>query len=139
MNRTSIIYGYGFVFSCSKQDFSNFVTNHRKNISPEVFDSCKRMLQDDYEECWKYEQVLPAGEMIAHVMTAETGIQFDLCQPDAECGTPAAIIFQETYPWLLSEREKNLTQNEVESICERYRKELGIPDASDFLELEYFG
>lgn len=79
------------------------------------------------------------GAVIANIMSRETGIEFAYCQPDANCDTPASIIFDEKYPWLLNETEKELTEEKLSNICKKYMDELGIADDPDFLELEYYG
>ena len=49
------------------------------------------------------------------------------------------LYFDEKYPWLLNEPEKELTEEKLSNICKKYMDELGIADDPDFLELEYYG
>lgn len=79
------------------------------------------------------------GAVIANIMSRETGIEFAYCQPDENCDTPASVVFDEKYPWLLNETKKELTEEKLSNICKKYMDELGITDDPDYLELEYYG
>ena len=49
------------------------------------------------------------------------------------------IMFQETYPWLMTDAEKNLTIETLTEICVKYMRELGDEHQPDYVRLEYFG
>lgn len=57
-----------------------------------------------------------------------------------ECRGYASIIFRTGLPWTYSDREKQLTEEELNALFVPYAKELGI-DSSEIgeLEIEYFG
>lgn len=69
----------------------------------------------------------------------ETDIRFIYAPSDAECDTEPSVLFEQAMPWQLNETEKALTESELDDICVKYTKELGIKTKPDYLALEYFG
>lgn len=79
------------------------------------------------------------GAVIANIMSRETGVRFDYCQPDGDCDTSAAVLYSESYPWQMNEVERDLTAEKLTEICKTYMNELGIDGEPDFLAQEYYG
>lgn len=156
--RTSIIYGFGFHSDCEPAKFVEFLKKHKESFceTPEenkifselmektnngtempdiddiiinLFDhySCRLSCNEGY------------GAAISNVMSRETDIRFSYRSPDDSCDTYAAVIFEETFPWNLNEKEKALTNEEITNICEKYAEELGIIEEPDYLAQEYYG
>lgn len=79
------------------------------------------------------------GSVIANIISRETDIRFIYAPSDAECDTDPSVLFEQAMPWQLNETEKALTESELDDICVKYTKELGIKTEPDYLALEYFG
>lgn len=147
--KSDFIYGYGFKFDCDIRKFSDFLSNHKKAFcvadkEREVFSSFESLLEkEDFEGIQElfetYSERESVGPVVAFIMSQETGIRFDYCSADAECDTPEAILFAETYPWFLNDREKLITEEELCDICRKYMNELDITEKSGFMEQEYYG
>ena len=78
------------------------------------------------------------GAMVASIMSREIGIKFQFWGPEEDFGTSPAIIWRATYPWMLNDREKLLTEEELYDICRRYMEELGLDDDPEELDLTYY-
>ena len=147
--KSSFVYGYGFKFDCETRRFVNFLSNHKESFcvadkEKEVFSSFESLLEkEDFEDIQElfetYSGRESVGPVVAFIMSQETGIRFDYCSADAECDTPEAILFAVTYPWLLNDREKLVTEEELRDICRKYMNELDITENPEFLEQEYYG
>ena len=147
--RSSFVYGYGFEFDCDIRKFADFLSTHKEDFcvadkEKEVFSSFENLLKkEDFESIQElfdtYSERESVGPVVAFIMSQETGISFDYCSVDADCDTPEAILFAETYPWLLNDREKLVTEEELCGICRKYMNELDIAEKPGFLEQEYYG
>lgn len=80
-------------------------------------------------------------DIIAAIMTEETGIRFDYEHGQSdECKGEASILLPESMPWLYNDAEKTVTEDGLKAILEKYMKELDLkPDLMDFLAIEYYG
>ena len=143
---SSFVYGYGFNSDCDRGKLIGFIKKHRKAFCKsdrekelyEALDNC------DLEDLFEYYScdvtgTEGVGAVIANIMSRETGIMFEYCLPDCDCDTPASVVFEAIYPWLLNETEKNLTIEKLSNIFEKYMNELGITSEPDYLCLEYWG
>lgn len=147
--KSGFIYGYGFKFDCETRRFADFLSNHKEAFcvadkEREVFSSFESLLEkEDFEGIQElfetYSERESVGPVVAFIMSQETGIRFDYCSADADCDTPEAILFAETYPWLLNDREKLVKEEELRDICRKYINELNITEKPGFLEQEYYG
>lgn len=63
------------------------------------------------------------GAVIANIMSRETGIRFAYCQPD--CNTLASVVFEESYPWMANETEKELTEKNYQIFVRNIWMNLG--------------
>ena len=143
---SSFVYGYGFHSDCDEIRLINFIKNHQKTFcesdrEKELYEALDEYELEDLFEDYSCDATGTegVGAVIANIMSRETGIMFEYCQPDDDCDTPASVIFEATYPWLLNETEKNLSIEKLSNIFTKYMNELGITDEPDYLCLEYFG
>lgn len=68
------------------------------------------------------------------------GIRFTGYADQSEFGTYEAVMFEQLYPWQMSEEEKNLTQEELHVILEGFANLLGVPENDiTYLTMRYGG
>lgn len=150
------IYGYGFYLNedeVSDETIRNFVLNHRKSFGKtdeemQILDGFENItnaeeLEDfmsdiDTSYMDKNSEDCGLGAMVASIMSREIGIKFQFWGPEEDFGTSPAIVWRATYPWMLNDREKLLTEEELYDICRRYMEELGLDDDPEELDLTYY-
>lgn len=149
--RSSFIYGYGFNCDCDDEKLIDFVKTHKETFckseaETKLYEEMLKHTENEYDledffDRYSCESsgMEGNGAVIANIMSRETGIRFMYCQPDGDCDTYASVVFEEGYPWQLNEVEKNLTEGKLADICKKYMDELGIKEAPDYLNLEYYG
>lgn len=149
--RSSFIYGYGFNGDCDEGKLIDFIKEHKETFcksdrEKELYNDMLKHTENEYDLEDFFEDyscdntgMKGVGAVIANIMSRETGIRFAYCQPDGDCDTLASIVFDEKYPWLFNETEKELTEEKLSNICKKYMDELGITDNPDYLNLEYYG
>lgn len=149
--RSNFIYGYGFNCECDDEKIFNFIKAHEETFCEAEFETELFRMMLENPECSledlfdHYECEISGNEgidaVISNIMTRETKIGFAYCPPDHDCGRDyVAVVFETTYPYLITEDEKDLTEMELKEICNKYMGELGIPEGSSgYLELEYWG
>ena len=155
---TDVVYGYGFELGTLDKDlFAAFFKNHQNTLRKEDYykkycDAFEKLSESDFEIA-DLEKVFGGfscaasgsnglGAVVSSVMYLETGIRFEYQPGQAECDGEASVLFTETYPWNLNEVERELTEDAIRDICEKYMTELGIlsnENMPDFLRVEYFG
>ena len=146
--QTDCTYGLGFVLNVGDKPLANFIKAHKDSIKNLDIDEILTWI-DEHEKtgcmdgiteeffdyaCVKY---ITGGlyGIIADIMAAETNIGFEYFHDDET----EAIMFIESYPWDLNETEKNLTQDKLREICQKYIKELGGNMKFDYVRIENFG
>lgn len=149
--RSSFIYGYGFNCDCDDGALVDFIKEHKNTFikSDEERKLYKKILNyteneydlEDFFENYECDSngLEGIGAVIANIMSRETGIRFEYCMPDDNCGTLASIVFEPGYPWQFNKVEKDLSEEKLKEICKKYMDELGIVDNPDYLDLEYYG
>jgi len=149
--RSSFVYGYGFNSDCDEEKLIDFIKEHKetfcesdreKELYKEMLDYTENEydLEDLFEDYSCDNTGMEGmGAVIANIMSRETGIRFAYCQPDGDCDTLASVVFEERYPWMVNETEKELTEEKLSNICKKYMDELGITENPDYLNLEYYG
>ena len=147
--RSSFIYGYGFNSDCDEGKLIDFIKEHKEAFcksdrEKELYNDMLKHTESEYDLEEFFEDygcdntgIKGMGAVIANIMSRETGIRFAYCQPDYN--TLAAVVFEESYPWMVNETEKELTEEKLSNICKKYMDELGITDNPDYLNLEYYG
>lgn len=151
--RSSFIYGFGFYSKCDEGKLIDFIKKHKetfckKDMEKETYNkiissaSNKYALDylEDIFENYSCDNtgMEGIGAVISNIMSRETGIRFSYCSPDDGCNTPASVLFEKDYPWLLNETECNLTEEVLHNIIKKYMEELGINEEPDYLNLEYY-
>ena len=149
--RSSLIYGYGFNSDCDEGKLIDFIKEHKETFcesdrEKELYNDMLKHTENEYDLEDFFEDyscdntgIKGIGAVIANIMSRETGIRFAYCQPDGDCDTFASVVFEEKYPWMVNETEKELTEEKLSNICKKYMDELGITDNPDYLNLEYYG
>lgn len=149
--RSSFIYGYGFNSECDEGRLIDFIKEHKEAFcksdrEKELYNDMLNHTESEYDLEDFFEDyscdntgMEGIGAVIANIMSRETGIRFTYCQPDGDCNTLASVVFEEKYPWMVNETEKELTEEKLSNICKKYMYELGITDNPDYLNLEYYG
>lgn len=148
-SKTSFVYGIGFPAFVPEWKLSEFVIKHGSTIVTKLKDEREIKL---LEECrsGKIEGIKESFcdiccnvtghsgiyAIIANIMSAETDIQFQY-EPGGEY-SDEVILFAEGYPWWMTEREKNLTKEELDSIIKKYMTELDILGDAEEQEIEYY-
>lgn len=137
------IMSYGFNSNCDEEKLIDFIKEHKEAFCKS--DREKKLYNDmlnyteseynleDFFEDYSCDNtgMTGLGAVIANIMSRETGIRFAYCQPES-------IVFDEKYPWLFNETEKELTEEKLSNICKKYMDELGVVDNPDYLNLEYY-
>ena len=78
---------------------------------------------------------------IAVIMNCENDVfGFEGFQAQDECETEETVIYTKAYQWQMTEKEKDLTEEDIRSILRKYASELNIPESSvEEQFLEYYG
>ena len=142
------LYGYGFSIYATDEELKNFILKHKETISHltdgsrllAYVEECSdefNLKEDFYDYAPEHSSSEGIYGVIADVITRESGIQFEyhIAQEDQD----DAILFPETYPWLLNEKEKSVTEKDLEEICYKYISDLGGELTPEYLRLEFWG
>lgn len=146
------VYGYGLdteqLEAINQETLALFIKNHFSDFN-KIWEDCEEKpleeasLEDiiaffeDYEsDTGAYEKTAMI-EIIADVMSKETGIRFDFFAFEGEM----VLVFAETMPWYLNEKERALTGvDELQEIFNPYLCELGISNTKiDNAHLSWWG
>lgn len=156
------VYGYGFEISFSwhlwdSKKLFDFLKNHKDTVkelydgesilkfieqkNPDIDEFCEEFADRENCEGYGYNS---ARNVVADIMNKETGLRFTN-QLDMDSNTEF-VMLPECMPWLLNEKEKNITEQELRDICKKYMEELGFCTKEDFegqligmQKIEYFG
>jgi len=156
------VYGYGFEVSFGDDNFDSkkffgFLRNHKETIkglydgehiikfieneNPDIDEFCIEFA--DRENCEGY-GYNTAQNVVADIMNKETGLRFTF-QQDMDSDMEF-VMLPECMPWLLNEKERNTTEDELYNICKKYMEELGFRTEEDYAgqligmqKVEYFG
>ncbi len=103
------------------------------DVSDDIYDALGNITENEPEDIRMFDTV-------AQIMTRETGItiNYEQGQPD-ECVGDPALIFPMCYPWECNEKEKNLTEDDLNDILTPYINEFGLESKPMSLEIEYYG
>lgn len=146
--QSTIIYGHGFEIHGEDKALIAFISNHRKTIKQlcrgeellkYIADGGCTVIDDFFDmEC---EESGREGvySIVSNVMRLETGIRFQYEPGDCECGSTDTILLAECMPWQMNDREKELTEEDLDAIVKKYVDELGIVTTQGFLGVEYYG
>ena len=124
--------GYGFsIDDANVENIVSFIRKHRSDICDKISvpenvsaaDFVKAVGKQAGEGSWK--------GIVTKAMTEETGIQFELAFNEET----EAIILPCCLPWQYVEKEKDLTQEEMDRILRGYMDELGIDGVPDTIQI----
>ena len=147
--QTNCVYGYGFIVYASDEELRNFITKHEETVGKlelgrEILSYLENSTPDSFnpkEDFFDYQQLNSSSQgfygIIADVMSKETGITFEYLAGQED--DDDAIAFCQTYPWNFNEKEKILTEDDLEKICKEYIADLGGQLKPDHIRMEYFG
>ena len=149
--KTDVIYGYGFEIHADEKTIMEFVRKHsstivkrKNNRELELMEECHNGNYEGIKEDYCDIECDLTGHgglyaIISNIMTSETGIRFQYECGDCDCNSDESIMFCPVYPWQCNEKEKCLTEEQLEKIVNKYVEELGIITTVGYLEVEYFG
>lgn len=146
------VYGYGLnakqLETINQEAIALFIKK-RSNEFNKIWEDCKgKPLEDaslkeiidffyDYESDTGAYSQMAMIELIAEVMTKETGIRFAFVSFEENM----ALLFTEAMPWRLNEKEKALNSVEdLQKVFQPYLCDLGLPEEKiDAVEVEWWG
>lgn len=146
------VYGYGLntkqLEAINQETLALFIKKHSSKFNKVWEDYEDKPLKEasleeiidffyDYESDTGAYSQMAMIELVADVMTKETGIQFDFSSFEGDM----VLLFTEAMPWYLNEKEKKLTGiDKLQEIFNPYLCELGIENEKiDAVELEWWG
>lgn len=161
---TSISYGYGFpVGSVTEKALAEFIKNHASVLNKtdvngveyerlfvqEItswldnpdFDWDNFGMEEyfaDYEDDI-YNGNTGFGAVISNVMSRETDIAFCFQMGQDDCDSEPTVMLMAGMPWGFSIKESSLSLDEMDNICRKYMKELGLDGEPDYQSVEYYG
>lgn len=143
--------GYGFAGDVLDNFSLEAKIEFTKRHLPELYHDC----ESDFEsmEEWQYffdygmmEMVNSDssgfGNILAEVLRTKEDLSVDYCTGENNYGT---LMLNESLPWLMSDKMKNLTKEDFEDIVNGYMKELEELDKQDikldfdYESVEYYG
>ena len=134
--RMDITYGYGFDPSKVKADrLVSFIKKHKEafvkgEYEEGLFNEIISLTENNYDSVFdileEYEgnhsYTCTPYAAISEIITSETDVRFE-----CDCGEyDTAIMFTETYPWHLTEKERKITPEAIDTMLIPYMKELGL-------------
>lgn len=131
-------YGCGFSCDFTDEKLIDFIICHKESFckTEEETNRYERMLKymksdydlEDFFEDYPCDANAMEGNgaVIANIMTRETGIKFEYFQPDDNGIGNGIVVFSPCYPWQLNDKEKNLSEEELIDILQKYMAELNI-------------
>lgn len=120
-------YGYGIMIDDITTDTGKILNlldkapKFKENFLGWIKESYDRDINDvDYDEMMEYEDdpgYRGLGPILSGVIQEAEDIEFLLCD---DYDGHQYLLYPETYPWCLSEKERNFTEQDVKDIFEKY-------------------
>lgn len=144
----AIINGYGITLTTaadfSYEKYKELIKAHMPNLKKKaekseaaewVLKGCNKYLVSDNlkdaDTCLNSGIITPAA-FLSNIMFLETGIRFSAYNDAEDYDVSAgAVIFEENFPWLMTEFERNMTQQVLDDIFAKYIAELGMDVSPD--------
>ena len=148
--QTECIYGIGFQIKIEPGELQKFLQDHRESLNQlkgvESVLECLDLDEDDFEDALLGFEYWPNNgfgdsltAIIADIMSVETGLPIAY-YPPAEDDNHESILYERAYSWEMSDKERNLTKDELTTMFEKYAKELDSNiEVDDDIRLEYYG
>ena len=141
---STFAFGFGFNLNVDNNKIVEFVKRHKESFCKKLsefdfFDElCSTKDEDDLDDLlYEYDCDIYGdhgnGAVISTIMRRETGISFGFFNGDYK----KAIIFPERMPWLLTPKERDLTEESLSEIISGYMDELGIEKFPEHIKVEY--
>lgn len=158
-SKSKIVYGCGFYVKAGNdyaEKFQQFIKNHKKAFCQKGEDEDKKLYEElmkippseikwsDVEDIFEeYTGEIGTaegyGNAIANILYRETGIEFQYEAGCADCGSNPAIVLAEQMPWVYNRKEKKITLEQFENLCNKYTNELYGENLFSHIEIEYYG
>lgn len=147
--QTECIYGIGFQIKIEPDQLQKFLQDHKESLKQlkgvESVLECLDLDEDDFEDALLGFEYWPNNgfgdsltAIIADIMSVETGLPIAY-YPPAEDDDQESILYERAYSWEMSDKERNLTKDELTTIFEKYAKELDSNiEVDDDIRLEYY-
>lgn len=137
------INGYGIELTTaagfSYEKYKNFIKNHIAGLEKKaekseaiewVLKGCKTYLASgdlaNADVCLNSGIITPAA-FLSNIMFLETSIRFSAYNDAEDYDVSAGIVvFEENFPWLMTEFERNMTKQILDDIFAKYIAELGM-------------
>jgi len=148
MNKTDIIYGYGFEINVANDILVSFVKKHMATIKQianrgntdmvslatyiELGNTDIKTVFVDTEDISSCQTGVYA--IVSNVINEETGVRVEFQEDNTARNTVSYIMFPECLPWELNSKEKTLTEATLCSILKNYMNELWIKGEPKFVE-----
>lgn len=142
------INGYGLELTTaagfSYEKYKNFIKNHIVNLKEKaskseaaewLLNGCNGYLASDNlkdaDTCLNSGIITPAA-FLSNIMFLETGIRFSAYNDAENYNVSAGVVmFEENFPWLMTEFERNMTKQVLDDIFAKYIAELGMNVSPD--------
>ena len=147
--QTDYIYGIGFQIKIKPNRLQKFLQDHKESIEQikgaESVLECLNLDENAFEDAFHGFEYWPNNgfgdsltAIIADIMSVETGLPIAY-YPLTENGDQESILYERAYAWEMSDKEKNLTKDELTAMFEKYAKELDSNiEVDDDIRLEYY-
>ena len=148
--QTECIYGIGFQIKIEPVELQKFLQDHRESLKQlknvESVLECLVLDEDNFEDALLGFEYWPNNgfgdsltAIIADIMSVETGLPIAY-YPLTENGDQESILYERAYSWEMSDKERNLTKDELIAMFEKYAKELESNiEVDEDIRLEYYG
>lgn len=138
------INGYGIELTTaadfSYEKYKSFIKNHVASLEKKAEKSdavrdflaeCKNLDGALSAKCLNSGFVTPAA-FLSNIMFFETGISFSAYNDAEDYDVSAGVVmFEENFPWLMTEFERNMTKQVLDDIFAKYITELGMDISPD--------
>ena len=144
------INGYGITLTpaaaFSYEKYKSFIKNHVASLEKKaekseaaewLLNGCNRYLASnhlkDADTCLNSGIITPAA-FLSNIMFLETGIRFSAYNDAEDYDISAGVVmFEENFPWLMTEFERNMTKQVLDDIFAKYIAELGMDISPDHI------
>ena len=147
--QSSIVYGFGFeIEEITDENLFNFIEKYKEILCKseeerQLFDgvtirSDLKNYLDDYPcDCSGHEGF---GAVVSNAISRETGIRIEYQMGQFDCYSFPTVLFSQSMPWGLNDKEKELTEESLTEILIPYAEELGLEERDvGYVEVEYYG
>lgn len=167
--RSTFINGYGFTIEkLELTDSIRFISSHKntlRKLSKDYDENSLNIIEnsicnniheenvDEYKTTEKFFESFPeidseleyeglwkcSAELVTQIISEETGIGLSTLFSQEDCIGNECIMLTARLPWKFSEKERNITYKDMNTILKKYIEELNLNTEPGYLEIEYFG